>query len=62
MGTFMSGTPSCAFVDLYWRHVRLGQARFLLAHGCTQMQGYLFSPALAPDGTRALPDARLGPR
>ena len=24
--------PSCAFVDLYWRHVRLGQARFLLGH------------------------------
>ncbi|HEX5614751.1 MAG TPA: EAL domain-containing protein, partial [Acidimicrobiia bacterium] len=31
-----------------------GQARFLLAHGCTQMQGYLFSPALAPDEAEQL--------
>jgi diguanylate cyclase (GGDEF)-like protein len=30
------------------------QARFLLAHGCTQMQGYLFSPPLPADDIERL--------
>jgi diguanylate cyclase (GGDEF)-like protein len=30
------------------------QARFLLAHGCTQMQGYLFSPPMPAEDTERL--------
>jgi hypothetical protein len=42
--------PSCAFVDLYWRHVRLGQARFLLA-----LLALAIAAALVAEGIDASP-------
>jgi hypothetical protein len=42
--------PSCAFVDLYWRHVRLGQARFLLG-----LLALAIAAALVAEGIDASP-------
>lgn len=39
--------PSCALVDMYWRHVKLGRLRFLVGFAVLAVAAYLVGTALA---------------
>jgi hypothetical protein len=46
--------PSCAFVDLYWRHVSLGQARFLLGLLALAVAAALVAEAIDSSPSRSV--------
>ncbi len=48
--------PSCAFVDMYWRHVRLGKMRFLIGLLVLAAASYVIGTSLAESRYRSVWD------
>ncbi len=48
--------PSCAFVDMYWRHVRFGKLRFVVGFTITMIVAYVAGMHLAASPYRSVWD------